>query len=387
MPLLYLVVCLNIAALGTVIPLLPFYATHFGAGDGTAPLVFSIFSGAGLLTAPLWGRLSDYIGRRPVMLTCIATTIISYLWLANAQSLWEVFASRALAGAASGWLAAAQAYVADSTTEDNRAKGMGLLGASIGLGFVIGPTMGGIAVGGAAPNYALPSILAGSFSVAGFIVALFFLKEPTARTSQPSDGETSASQTVTGWQVLTSDILARLFMIYLCVFLAFTALEGTFPLWCKAVLSLGPRDVSWYMAFIGVIMVIVQGGLVGRLSRRYGESRLMLAGIALISLGLGGLPFSGSVWMALLPLTAISVGFGLQNPAMQSLISRAAPHNLQGGALGAAQSVASFARILGPAWGGAVFVSLGPDWPYFIGALALAPVLLIALPLVRRFQP
>jgi len=387
MPLLYLVVCLNIAALGTVIPLLPFYAIHFGAGDGTAPLVFSIFSGAGLLTAPLWGRLSDYIGRRPVMLTCIATTIISYLWLANAQSLWEVFASRALAGAASGWLAAAQAYVADSTTEDNRAKGMGLLGASIGLGFVIGPTMGGIAVGGAAPNYALPSILAGSFSVAGFIVALFFLKEPMARTPQPSDSETSASQTVTGWRVLTSDILARLFLIYLCVFLAFTALEGTFPLWCKAVLSLGPRDVSWYMAFIGVIMVIVQGGLVGRLSRHYGESRLMLAGIALIALGLGGLPFSGGVWMALFPLTAISVGFGLQNPAMQSLISRAAPHDLQGGALGAAQSVASFARILGPAWGGAVFVSLGPDWPYFIGALALAPVLLIALPLVRRFQP
>jgi MFS family permease len=387
MPLLYLVVCLNIAALGTVIPLLPFYATHFGAGDGTAPLVFSIFSGAGLLTAPLWGRLSDYIGRRPVMLTCIATTIISYLWLANAQSLWEVFASRALAGVASGWLAAAQAYVADSTTEDNRAKGMGLLGASIGLGFVIGPTMGGIAVGGAAPNYALPSILAGSFSVAGFMVALFFLKEPTARTPQPSGGETSAPQTVSGWRVLTSDILARLFLIYLCVFLAFTALEGTFPLWCKAVLSLGPRDVSWYMAFIGVIMVIVQGGLVGRLSRRYGESWLMLTGIALIALGLGGLPFSGSVWMALLPLTAISVGFGLQNPAMQSLISRAAPNDLQGGALGAAQSVASFARILGPAWGGAVFVSLGPDWPYLIGALALAPVLLIALPLARRLQP
>jgi len=173
---LYFVVCLNIAGLGVVIPLLPFYATHFGAGADTAPLVFSIFSGAGLLTAPLWGRLSDYIGRKPVMLACIATTILSYLWLAIAQSLWEVFASRALAGAAAGWLAAAQAYVADSTSETDRAKGMGLLGASIGLGFVIGPTMGGIAVGGDSPNYALPSILAGVFSVTGFLAAAFFFE-------------------------------------------------------------------------------------------------------------------------------------------------------------------------------------------------------------------
>lgn len=375
---LYFVVCLNIAGLGVVIPLLPFYATHFGAGADTAPLVFSIFSGAGLLTAPLWGRLSDYIGRKPVMLTCIATTILSYLWLAAAQSLWEVFASRALAGAAAGWLAAAQAYVADSTSETNRAKGMGLLGASIGLGFVIGPTMGGIAVGGETPNYALPSILAGAFSVTGFLAAAFFLKEPTRHEPQ--------SREIATWRILANGLIARLFLIYLFVFLAFTALEGTFPLWCMAVFALGPRDVAWYMTFIGVVMVIVQGGLVGRLSHRYGESRLMLAGIALIALGLGGLPFAGGVWLVLAPLAAISIGFGLQNPAMQSLISRAAPADLQGGALGAAQSVASFARILGPAWGGAVFVSLGPDWPYLIGALVLAPMLLIALPLVRRFE-
>ena len=375
---LYLIVCLNIAGLGVVIPLLPFYATHFGAGEDTAPLVFSIFSGAGLLTAPLWGRLSDYIGRKPVMLACIATTIASYLWLATAQSLWEVFASRALAGAASGWLAAAQAYVADSTSETDRAKGMGLLGASIGLGFVIGPTMGGIAVGGETPNYALPSILAGAFSVTGFLVAAFFMKEPTRHEPQ--------SREIATWRILANGLIARLFLIYLFVFLAFTALEGTFPLWCKAVFALGPRDVAWYMTFIGVVMVIVQGGLVGRLSRRYGESRLMVAGIALIALGLGGLPFAGGVWLALLPLGAISVGFGLLNPAMQSLVSRASPANLQGGALGAAQSVASFARILGPAWGGAVFVALGPDWPYLIGALGLAPMLLIALPLIRRFD-
>jgi MFS transporter, DHA1 family, tetracycline resistance protein len=375
---LYFIVCLNIAGLGAVIPLLPFYATHFGAGADTAPLVFSIFSGAGLLTAPLWGRLSDYIGRKPVMLACIATTILSYLWLATAHSLWEVFASRALAGAAAGWLATAQAYVADSTSEADRAKGMGLLGASIGLGFVVGPTMGGLAVGGDTPNYALPSILAGAFSVTGFLATAFFLKEPTRHEPQLRE--------VAAWRILANGLIARLFLIYLFVFLAFTALEGTFPLWCEAVFALGPRDVAWYMTFIGVVMVIVQGGLVGRLSRRYGESWLMVAGIALIALGLGGLPFAGGVWLALAPLGAISVGFGLQNPAMQSLISRAAPDDLQGGALGATQSVASFARILGPAWGGAVFVSLGPDWPYLIGALVLAPMLLIALPLARRFD-
>ena len=372
---LYLAICLSVAGLGAVIPLLPFYATHFGAGADTAPLVFSIFSGAGLFAAPLWGRVSDHIGRKPVLLISLGVTVLSYLWLANAQSLWEVFASRAMAGAAAGWLAAAQAFVADSTPEADRAKGLGFLGAAIGLGFVIGPSMGGYAVGGETPNYALPSIIAGTFATLGFLTTLFFVKEPEKRESR--------SRAVFGFGILANKLIVRLFAIHLGVYLTFTALEGTFPLWVEAALDLGPRDVAWYMTFIGVILVIVQGGLVGRMTKRYGESRLLLVGVGSIGAGLIGLSFTTDPWLALLPLGAISVGFGFHNPAAQSLISRASPVDLQGGALGSAQSVASLGRIFGPAWGGAVFVSMGYDWPFLIAGLALIPVLYLTASLSR----
>jgi len=373
---LYFAVCLSVAGLGAVIPLLPFYATHFGAGADTAPLVFSIFSGAGLLAAPAWGRLSDHIGRKPVLLASVAITILSYLWLANAQSLWEVFASRALAGAAAGWLAAAQAFVADSTPKADRAKGLGFLGAAIGLGFVIGPSMGGYAVGGEDPNYMLPSIFAGTFATLSLLTTAIFVKEPARRESR--------SRPMFGFGLLANRLILRLFAIHLGVYLVFTALEGTFPLWCEAALNLGPRDVAWYMTFIGVVLVIVQGGLVGRMTKRYGEARLLCVGIALIGLGLFGMAFTTDAWWALLPLGAISVGFGFHNPAAQSLISRASPIDLQGGALGGAQSIASLGRIFGPAWGGAVFVSMGYDWPYLIGAIFLIPILGLTLPLLRR---
>lgn len=375
---LYLVVFLNMAALGVVIPLLPFYATHFGASDGAAPLVFSTFSAATLLTAPLWGRWSDQIGRRPILIVSTIGTVAAYIWLGLAESLWEVFVSRALAGAMSGWLPAAMAYVADSTQESDRARGMGMIGASVGSGFVLGPALGGYFVGGDAPNYMLPSIAAASFSVGGLVLLLAGVKEPSRHTAP--------MEPAAAWTLLKDGLIARLFIIYFGVYLVFTALEGTFPLWGRAALSIGPREVSYWMVFIGVIMIVVQGGLIRRLAARFGEAQLMCFGIFMIAIGLAGLPFVSSVWVALLPTGCIAAGVGLFNPSMQSLVSRAAPRHLQGSALGSAQSVVNCARILGPAWGGMVFGTLGIGWPYHIGALALIPVVLITVPLVLRLK-
>jgi DHA1 family tetracycline resistance protein-like MFS transporter len=367
----------NLIALGIILPVLPFYVTQFDAGPQTAALIFSVFSAASLIAAPFWGRLSDRIGRKPVLLISVAGTCASYIWLANADTIWDVFASRAFAGATAGWLTASQAYIADITTPENRAKSLGFLGATFGIAFVIGPTIT-FAVLGASDggDLVLPAIVASGCTAAGLLLSFFFIKEPERH------------ETHTGSRfnlnILRDQVLLRLFLIYFCIFLAFTALEGTFALWCRDLFGFGPEEVALYFTFIGLVAAIVQGGLIGPLVKRLGEARVVFLGIVTLGVGLGLLPAATTPWLVLVPMALIVFGFSVIGPAAQSLMSQAAPDNVKGGIMGLAQSFASAARIAGPAWAGFVFAEVGLHWPYFIGAMMLAAVTVAALPLLRR---
>lgn len=370
--------CLAIVALGIVMPVLPFYVTDLGGGKDLAPLIFSTFSAAALLAAPFWGRLSDRIGRRPVLLVAIAATVLAYLWLAMASEIWELFASRAFAGATAGWMAASQAYVADVTGEENRAKGMGLLGAAFGIGFTIGPGIGGLSVGqgDAAEGYILPALLASGFAAAALLVTLLFVKEPERLRAKAGERVKLS--------VLREPMVARLLLLYFLVALVFTALEGVFAVWGADRFDLDARDVSYYLVFAGVITVIVQGGLVGRLSARFGEARVAIAaGVVLLAASLS-LIFVVSAWQVYLPMALLAIGMGLNNPACQSLLSRHAPDHLKGSVLGAAQSAQSLARILGPAWAGWSFGTLGAQSPFVIGAVLMLAAILVAVTVERR---
>jgi len=377
---IFLAALANIIGLGVIVPLLPFYAAHYGAGPAEAAWLFAVFSLAQFLTAPLWGRLSDRIGRKPVIAISFAGSVAAYLWLAFADDLAAIYLARIFAGVMNGWLATSQAYVADITEESERAKGMGMLGAAFGVGFVIGPALGGYLVGGEEAEFRLAILIAAGGSMAAFLLCLGLLKEPDHRHSQVASGGHFLST------LFSIKILGVLVLLYFSVFFVFSGMESTYALWCEAALGMGPRLVGYYLTFAGVCGVIVQGWLVSVLVRRVGEGRLVVFGLACLAAGLGGLPLATSGPGMLPAIALLSIGFGFANPSLQSLISRAVPENITGGAMGIAQSANSLARIFGPIWAGFAFASIGRDWPFFSGALLLGPVFLVALLLVTRFS-
>jgi DHA1 family tetracycline resistance protein-like MFS transporter len=374
---LFLATCSIVIGLGMVVPLLPFYAVAYGASAWDVAMLFAIYSGCQFLTAPLWGRLSDRVGRKPVLLLCFAGTAVSYVWYAHAESLAEMYLARALAGAMAAWLVAGQAWVADTTAPDRRARGMGMLGAAFGIGFVIGPTIGAIAVGADEPNFRTPILFSAGAAALAFVIAAIAIREP--KTHVARDGDIAD----TAVHMLSMPLLMLLLGIYFAGYFAFVGMESMLALWTEVALGLGPRDVGLLMAFAGVCMAVVQGGLLGRLAARFGEARLIVAGIAILIAGFLAVPMAGS-WAMMLPAMALlAVGQSVTNPSIQSLVSRVAPADWKGGVLGAAQGAASIGRITGPLWAGMLFERAGHDWPFLGGAILLVPVFVVALHAAR----
>ncbi|MEC8774383.1 MAG: MFS transporter, partial [Pseudomonadota bacterium] len=337
---IFLAALANVIGLGVIVPLLPYFALHHGASAGEAAWLFSVFSLAQFLTAPLWGLLSDKIGRKPVILISFLGSTAAYLWLAFADTLLTIYLARIFAGVMNGWLATSQAFVADVTDEEGRAKGMGMLGAAFGLGFIFGPALGGYLAGEADVNYQLPMIIAAVGSAAAFAISAVMLREPERH-------QTRGESTLTFLPKLCAiPSLVTIIALYFALFFVFSGMESTLALWCDKVLGMGPQQVGYYLAFAGICGVIVQGWLVGKLAPRIGESRLVLIGLFTLAIGLAGLPYVPEPIWLVLPIALLSIGFGFANPSLQSLISRAAPENLRGGTMGVAQSANSLGRIL-----------------------------------------
>ncbi|MGO8918082.1 MAG: MFS transporter [Stellaceae bacterium] len=384
MPVLFLIVFIDLVGFGVVIPLLPFYGVHFGAGPAEVTWMMACYSLAQLFSSPLLGRLSDRVGRRPVLLVSLVASVASYLWLGFADALWMLFAARLLAGAGAGNIAAAQAYISDITTPETRAKGMGMIGAAFGLGFTVGPALGGLIAGSepTAAALARPAFLAAGLSALAFVIALARLKE-----SLPPEARAAATRP-SRWQVakdvMTRPMLRRLIVLLFVTVTAFAGMETTFALWARSAYGWGPREVGYNFLFVGLVLVAVQGGLIGKLSRRFGEARLVLAGAGMIALGLALLPAALAVWRLLLVDTLLALGMGLLNPAITSLISQQADIDERGGVLGVSQSASSLSRILGPAAAGPLFELCGRDAPYYAGAVVMVLVVALAARLPRR---
>jgi DHA1 family tetracycline resistance protein-like MFS transporter len=370
---LFLATCSIVIGLGVVVPMLPFYAVAFGASASDVALLFAIYSGCQFLAAPIWGRLSDRVGRKPVILICFAGTAASYVWFAYVGSLGEMYLSRALAGAMAGWLVAGQAWVADTTEPEGRARGMGLLGAAFGIGFVIGPTIGAIAVGADDPNFRTPILFSAGASALAFIIAAILVREPTVHAAR--DGAIAD----TAAHMLAMPLLVLLLCIYFAGFFVFSGMESMLALWADDMLGLGPRDVGFLLAFAGVCMVIVQGRLLGPLAARFGEARLIMAGIVILTAGFLAIPIAVSALTLAPAMALLAVGQSISNPSIQSLVSRVAPADWKGGILGAAQGAASVGRITGPLWAGMLYVRIGSDWPFLGGAILLVPVFVAAM--------
>jgi MFS family permease len=382
MPVLFLIVFVDLVGFGLVIPLLPFYAERFAASPLQMTLLFAIYSLMSMVAGPFWGRLSDRVGRRPVLMTSMAVAALAYLWLAFADALWMLFAARAVAGICAGNIAAAQAYVADVTPPEGRARGMGMIGAAFGFGFIIGPVLGGVLAGDdlATADLQTPALIAGGLSLAAFFGVLLLLPESRQAGVRRPPGRGSAAA-LRG--ALAQPALARLFLVFFLVILAFSALETTFAWWAIAQFGWGPRPNGFVFFYVGLLSAVIQGGLIGPLTRRFGEERLMLCGLVLLALGLLLLPLAGGLEILVLAMTALAIGIGLTQPSVNSLISRHAAAERQGEVLGLAQSVSALSRVLGPLAAGVLFEAAGRNSPFLWGAALITGALLVGWRLPR----
>ena len=379
---IFVTVFIDLLGFGIIIPLLPFYAERFGASPQLVTILLAIFSLMSMISSPLWGRISDRIGRRPVLMASMLAAALAYLWMGFADALWMLFAARAFAGLCAGNIAAAQAYIADVTPPENRARGMGMIGAAFGLGFIIGPVIGGILAGDnlATADLRTPGVIAGGLSLTAFLGVLLLL--PESRSSAALKlGTRNPVAAVRG--ALTQPVLARPLVVFFLMILAFSALETTFAWWAIAQFGWGPRPNGFIFFYVGLLSALIQGGLISPLSRRFGEERLMRGGLFLIAAGLLMLPLVRQLAVLIVAMTGLAIGIGLAQPSVNSLISRCAGAEEQGEVMGLAQSVGSLSRVLGPLIAGALFEAFGRNSPFFWGAALVGCALLVSWRLAR----
>lgn len=377
---IFLTVFIDLLGFGIIIPLLPFYAEHFGATAFMVGLLATSFSLMQFLFAPFWGRLSDRIGRRPVILIGLLGSAFSYALFALATSLPLLFVARSLAGIAGANIATAQAFIADTTTPENRARGMGLIGAAFGLGFVFGPAIGGFL---SHWGYAMPAWFAAGLSLVNFCAALVLLPE----SRRPGDRDTRPGRLEVFRRALTRPHLPMVLIVYFLVLVAFSAFEATFALYAERRFGFTSVTIGYMFAWIGIVLAVVQGLLVGKVVGRVGERRLVPAAILLIGISLGLIAVAGNVPLLALFVGTLAMGMGFNGPSMLSAISQLADPRDHGSTLGLSQSLGSLARIVGPMWGGWVFDVLGIRVPMLMAASLMLAACLLSVTAFRAVSP
>jgi multidrug resistance protein len=368
---IFITVFIDLLGFGIIIPLLPFYAESFGASALTIGLLGTSFSLMQFLFSPIWGRWSDRIGRKPIILVGLMGSCVSYLALALAGSLPMVFLARIIGGIAGANIPTAQAYIADVTTPENRAKGMGMVGAAFGLGFIFGPAIGGVLSRFGAST---PMWCASALCLANSVAALVLLPE----SRKVGDDVKSLGRMEAFRHAFGKPTLLLLLMLYFLVTMAFSGFESTFALFSEASFGFTASSIGFVFAFIGVVLSLVQGLLVGKVVPRLGERRLIPLAIFSIALGIGLLPFVWSVPTLLVALGFLALGMGFNSPSMSSMISRLTDANDQGGILGLASSLASLGRVVGPAWGGFLYDRYGMRTPYLSAAALMFVAFVVA---------
>jgi MFS transporter, DHA1 family, tetracycline resistance protein len=376
---IFLTVFIDLLGFGIIIPLLPFYAESYGADALTVGMLSTVYSLMQFVFAPIWGRWSDRIGRRPIILIGLMGSCISYVSLALAGSLALIFAARIIGGIAGANIPTAQAYIADITTVENRARGMGMVGAAFGLGFIFGPAIGGVLthLGPSAPMWASSALCFGNFVAAWFLL-------PESRPT--SDVRKALGRLDMFRKSFAKPTLVLLLALYFIISMSFSSFEATFALFSERRFGFTAANIGYVFAFVGCVLALVQGLLVGRVVGLIGERRLIPMAVAVIAIGLALVPLSHSIPLLLVALAALALGMGFNSPAMSSMVSRLADPDDQGGVLGLSQSLASLGRIVGPAWGGWLFDRFGPSMPYLSAATIMGVACVVALVSLSRSQ-
>lgn len=359
LPILFLIMFLVMIGFGIIIPVLPFYAEKMGASPTELGLLMAVYSLMQLIFAPFWGRLSDKIGRKPIMMIGIAGLSLSFFIQAMATELWMLFAARIIGGIlSSANMPTAMAYVADITTPENRGKGMGIVGAAVGLGFVFGPAIGGIF---SKSSMSLPFYLAGTSSLITLVIIFFLLKE-----SLNKDTAAEAGKKESRWMAFSGPA-STLFILQLFISLSLSGLEATFAYFAAKKAGLGATQLGYIFMIMGFAGAMVQGGMVGRLTKKYGEGTVIQGGIIVSAIGFGLILFVDSFTTAAIFLSIFGIGNGVIRPSVSSLLTKTTDAG-HGSATGLLSSFDSLGRIVGPPLGGWLF-SLSIGLPYISGAI------------------
>jgi MFS transporter, DHA1 family, tetracycline resistance protein len=379
---LFFTIFLDLVGFGIVIPILPLYAERFGAGPIAIGALLAIYSLMQFFFAPWWGRLSDRIGRRPVLLFSLLGAASAYLLYGFAESLLVLFAARAVNGMTAANIGVAQAYIADVTPPERRARGMGMIGAAFGLGFIFGPVIGGLL---AKHGAAAPFLGAAALTFTNLVLAFFFLREPVRRR------EAAPALARLAWyerlRVLTR-LRARtrvetLYTVSFLITLAIACIEATFALWGSRRWGLDATGVAFLFVYLGSVAVLAQGLVVGRLVRWGGERRTVVIGAAALVLGLSAIPFAPTWTTLAIALAAMAFGQGITNPTVAALLSRSVAAHEQGQTLNTSQSLSALGRVIGSVAGGVAFGAVSIAAPYFAGAA----IVVVALWVLRTHLP
>jgi DHA1 family tetracycline resistance protein-like MFS transporter len=379
----FLVVMMDLVGFGIVLPLLPFFAAKFHATPLTIGFLYSVYSICQLIFSPIWGGLSDRIGRRPVMLISTFGSATSYLIFAWAPSLSILFFSRILAGAMGGNVSTAQAYVADVTSPAERSRGMGLIGAAFGIGFMLGPALASLATAvvseDAAHPFAAAGILAAVLSAVSFLLVCFKLPETVRPNATPQAQSRAGIFTVSFWRSIRKTARGaqpearHLPMCLACVLLislSQSSLYGAFPLYCREALGMHVSAVGLIFAWMGLVTVLVQGGGIRPIVRRFGEVPVFVTGCALMAAGLALIPILPGRDGVFAATALLALGAGMSGPTIFSLTSQAAAEGSAGQTMGFSQGMSGLGRAVGPSWGGLLY-GMEVTVPFFAAALCV----------------
>ena len=378
---LFLTVFIDLIGFGMVIPFLSFYAREYGASGTTVGAVVGIYSIMQFFFAPVWGRLSDRIGRRPVLLISLTASCTGYLLFAFTRNIEVLFLSRIVAGIGGANIGTAQAYISDSTTHENRAKGMGLIGAAFGLGFILGPPLSGIlsefGSNRGMPGNLLPGLVAAGLSFTALLVALSVLPESKPPDLVPRSGLPPQFDRRIWRDLIHNHLLSSLMIGIFLTLLSVAGMEVSVTIYGRERFHFSQRDMAFFFLFMGVIVATIQGGLIGKLAKRVGERGLILIGAASFIFGFVAVPLIYSVPLLYGVAFFIAIGQGLCYPSLTSLVSKVSPEGERGSILGLATSVGSLARFAGPILMGFLYDLFHAN-AFYGGAILMSLALLVA---------
>ncbi len=367
---IFLIVFIDLLGFGLILPLLPYYAESFGASDTLIGILVASYAAAQLIGAPLLGRLSDRFGRRPILLLSLFGTLISFLLLGFAKTLWLLFVARIADGITGGNISVAQAYIADVTDQKSRAKGLGMIGAAFGLGFIFGPATGGFL---SQWGYAVPAFAAAVLVTINLLMVSLWLSESLtpekrAELAQKEPPKFTLSALLGALQRPFSGSL----LITRFVFgIAFSIFQTIFSLYALRRFSLDAQQTGYILTYVGVLSVIVQGGLVGKLSERFRDDMLITASVGIMAFSLLGWAFAPSVAMLLVILAPTAFAGGVLNTVISSALTKAVQPQEVGGILGLSASIESLTRVIAPTLGGFLLDDFGSWSPGVFGAVLL----------------